>query len=55
MGHYASELAHTEEDEREFRKIDQKYARMTQKEKDKSRRDMWLDVLKDWKEGDTAG
>jgi hypothetical protein len=48
MGHYASELAHTKEDDEAFRKIDEKYARMTQEEKDKLHRDMWLDVLKDW-------
>lgn len=50
MGHYASELANTREDDKAFREIEQKYARMSQKELDRIRRDMWLDVLKDCKE-----
>ncbi len=50
MGHYASELANTREDDKAFREIEQKYARMSQKELDRIRRDMWLDVLKDREE-----
>jgi len=47
MGHYASEIANTAEDDREFRKIDQKYARMSQKERHK----IWLETwLKAWEE-----
>ena len=48
MGHYYSEM-HYEGEEEDMRKIEEKYARMSQKEKDKSMRDMWLDVLKDRK------
>ena len=46
MGHYYSEM-HYEGKEEDMRRIDEKYARMSQKEKDKIRRDMWLSIFKE--------